>query len=34
MSIASVEQLLGMGGTANLPAVPAAPPRPEIPGLR
>ena len=34
MSIASVEQLLGMGGTANLPAVPPAPPRPELPGLR
>src|SRR4029453_19345059 len=35
MSIASVEQLVGLGGgTANLPAVPPAPPRPELPGLR
>src|SRR3954468_8479555 len=35
MSIASVEQLLGVGGgTPNLPAVPAAPARPELPGLR
>src|SRR3954462_15943365 len=36
MSIASMEQLVGMGGTANLPATtsPAAPPRAELPGLR
>ena len=34
MSIASVEQLVGVGGSgANLP-VPVTPPRPELPGLR
>ena len=33
MSIASVEQLLGVG-TPNLPAASAAPERPELPGLR
>src|ERR671921_923745 len=36
MSIASVEQLVGLGrgGTPNLPPVPRPPPRPELPGLR
>src|SRR3954447_13981581 len=35
MSIASVEQLVGLsGGTANLPATTAAPARPELPGPR
>ncbi|SFN99978.1 flagellar motor switch protein FliG [Geodermatophilus obscurus] len=33
MTLASVEQLVGAGGT-NLPALPPAPPRPELPGLR
>ncbi|MGY1695242.1 MULTISPECIES: flagellar motor switch protein FliG [unclassified Geodermatophilus] len=33
MTLASVEQLVGAGGT-NLPALPPAPPRPEMPGLR
>ncbi|MGY1815461.1 flagellar motor switch protein FliG [Blastococcus sp. SYSU D00820] len=33
MTLASVEPLVGMGGT-NLPALPPAPPRPEMPGLR
>ncbi|MGY1672397.1 flagellar motor switch protein FliG [Geodermatophilus sp. SYSU D00710] len=33
MTLASVEQLVGTGGT-NLPALPPAPPRPEMPGLR
>jgi flagellar motor switch protein FliG len=33
VSIASVEQLLGVGGAPNLPT-PAAPERPELPGLR
>src|SRR3954452_18152350 len=36
MSLVSVEQLVGLGGAANLPATtsPAAPPRAELPGLR
>src|SRR3954447_26407720 len=36
MSLASVEQLVGLGGAATLPATtsPAAPPRAELPGLR
>ena len=33
MTLASVEQLVGAGGT-NLPALPPAPPRPDLPGLR
>ena len=33
MTLASVEQLVGAGGT-NLPALPQAPPRPSMPGLR
>jgi flagellar motor switch protein FliG len=33
VSIASIDQLVGLGGAANLPA-PTAPPRPELPGLR
>ncbi len=33
MTLASVEQLVGAGGT-NLPALPPARPRPELPGLR
>ncbi|GAB3300270.1 flagellar motor switch protein FliG [Geodermatophilus aquaeductus] len=33
MTLASVEQLVGAGGT-NLPALPPALPRPEMPGLR
>ncbi|SDC51463.1 flagellar motor switch protein FliG [Geodermatophilus telluris] len=33
MTLASVEQLVGAGGT-NLPALPPKPPRPELPGLR
>jgi flagellar motor switch protein FliG len=33
VTLASVEQLVGVGGT-NLPALPPAPPRPELPGLR
>src|SRR5918997_778754 len=33
VTLASVEQLVGAGGT-NLPALPPAPPRPELPGLR
>ncbi|MDT0275645.1 flagellar motor switch protein FliG [Blastococcus goldschmidtiae] len=33
MTLAGMDQLLGNGG-ANLPAVPPAPPRPELPGLR
>jgi flagellar motor switch protein FliG len=33
MTLASVEQLVGVGGT-NLPALPSAPPRREMPGLR
>jgi flagellar motor switch protein FliG len=33
VTLASVEQLVGAGGT-NLPALPPAPPRPEMPGLR
>ena len=34
MTLAGVEQLLGMGGTANLPEIAPPPPRPELPGLR
>ena len=34
MTLAGVEQLLGMGGTPNLPAVPPPTARPELPGLR
>src|SRR4051812_41062802 len=34
MSIASVEQLVGLGGGVNLPAVAEDPPRPELPGVR
>ncbi|MGY2127645.1 flagellar motor switch protein FliG [Blastococcus sp. SYSU DS0617] len=33
MTLAGMDQLLDAGG-ANLPAVPPAPPRPELPGLR
>jgi len=33
VTLASVEQLVGAGGT-NLPALPPAPPRPSMPGLR
>src|SRR4051795_11401625 len=34
MTMASMEQLVGLAGAGNLPTVPAAPARPEIPGLR
>src|SRR3954451_25160832 len=36
MSLASVEQLVGLGGAANVPATtsPTGPPRAELPGLR
>jgi len=34
VSIASVEQLMGLGGGGLAPAVPDKPPRPELPGLR
>ena len=33
MTLAGMEQLVGLGGE-NLPAVPAAPPRPGLPGVR
>ncbi len=34
MSIASVEQMVGLGSTPNLPATPPPPPRDQLPGLR
>src|SRR3954466_995410 len=34
MTMASMEQLVGLAGAGNLPTVPAAPARPELPGLR
>src|SRR3954465_14982755 len=34
MTMASMEQLVGLAGAGNLPTVPAASARPELPGLR
>jgi flagellar motor switch protein FliG len=34
MTMASIDQLVGLGGGGGLPAVPPPPPRPELPGLR